>query len=109
MIDSKQLETCPFCGSEAVINTSLYDTDLKQVCCPVCKAHTLWGEKAIQEWNYHKPEDPVKPCPLCQSKALEFQGVGLNRECFVQCTKCYLVGPAKSTIEEAVEAWNSRV
>ena len=101
----EDLKPCPFCGNEAEINVSPSASDIRQVFCPACGASNIWGEDAIKRWNKRKKEK-IKSCPICGAKVLDHEAY--DGTWLVQCPKCYLTSPYKSTCEEAIEAWNHR-
>ncbi len=100
------LKPCPFCGSEAEVDMFLSGNDIKQDFCPACGASTIWGEDAIKRWNKRKKKE-IKRCPMCDSKAFAYEAY--EDSWCVQCHKCSLTSPYKTTREEAIEFWNRRV
>ena len=101
---TKKLKPCPFCGCKADVNVLPKFDDYKQVFCPTCGACNVWGDDAVKRWNRRSE---IKRCPICGAKARSHEA--FDSTWVIQCSKCHLTSPHKSTREEAIRFWNRRV
>ena len=49
---------------------------------------------------------PLEKCPFCGGNGEVIITSNLSR--YVACRKCYAFGPARETVEQAIDAWNKR-
>ena len=101
---TEKLKPCPFCGKDVKLHVSLTYDDYFQVFCPHCGASNVWGDNAVKRWN---KRSELKSCPICGAKARSHEA--FDSTWVVQCSKCHLTSPHKSTREEAIRFWNRRV
>lgn len=107
------LKPCPLCGDLPKVRTNR--GILSQVYCPKCGARTPMIDshrKLVNRWNRRDNDRPIKPCPLCRSKAHEYsmEVCGDLENCnFIQCTECGFIIGGQASPEEVRSAWNRRV
>ena len=104
---TEKLKPCPFCGGDVETNTS---SVIEQIYCPNCGATTVWSTFSVsrEHWNKRtKKETRLKLCPICGNRAIIHKAY--DGTFCVQCPKCTLTSPYKSTKEEAIKAWNRRI
>ena len=94
---------CPFCGVKPDVQIDA--NFLEQVRCTTCGAHTLWSEKAREQWNKRKSK--LKDCPICGQRGRVY--ATYNGKYCVQCENCGLRSGCYKTEAEVIAAWNRRV
>lgn len=54
--------------------------------------------------------EELKPCPFCGSENLKAYGYSQHEadHAYCYCEDCNTVGPSKSVLRKAIEAWNKR-
>lgn len=61
-------------------------------------------EEALEAWRKEQ-KCKIKPCPFCGGTNAYYI---YAPDCWVRCPDCGANGPERSSIEQAIEAWNWR-